>query len=320
MSIDEQESSQGSENKIPSSLGAWLKQAREEAGFTIEDIARALKLAGSTVQDLERDRMDHIGAPIYYRGFVRSYAKILELPEVAVESRLNDLINEDPMPQAPEGTMRVRRSRWMERYTLMASYVVGTALVLPLLYWLVSSDGSTRQLSEQTAPGIDLPKPERTQSQSQIDAGNSDDAPLSMATATTNRPAAPPSNDRNGAEEQVSAPVAASLTPFGLGRGAAAPVTTTEQLTLELDQASWVSLEDGQGERLVYRTLSAGRHQFGGSPPLKLRLGNVTGSRLFIAGQAVDLQAYQRGNVANLTFTSNEQGTLQAEPAEQPAQ
>ena len=311
MSIDEQESSRGSDNKIPSSLGAWLKQAREEAGFTIDEIARALKLAGSTVQDLERDRTDHIGAPIYYKGFVRSYAKILELPEVAVESRLNDLIKDDPMPQVPEGTIRVRRSRWMERYTLMASYVVGTALVLPLLYWLVSSDGAPRLLQEPGPSTVNLPVPE----------ASSVDTPSAAPTAGAAEPApgdsmelvSAPASDAQ-VDQPLSPPVAASLTPFGLGRGSAGATNSAQPLALELAQASWVSLVDGKGERVVYRTLQSGRHEFGGEPPLQLRLGNVIGSRLFIAGQAVDLQAYERGNVATLTLANNAQGQLEVQP------
>ncbi len=311
MSIDEQESSHGSNNKIPSSLGEWLRQSRENAGFSVDEIARKLKLAGSTVKDLESDRTDHIGAPIYYRGFVRSYAKILELPDEQIEQRLRELIIVDPMPRVPDGSIRVRRSRWMERYTLMASYVVGTALVLPLLYWLVSGDGTPRILSDQDSQDVNLPVPESDAAADQGADRVSDPNTLADIPAIT-----PANGDAaQGDDDEMSPPVAASLTPFGLGRG-----TTVEpspnQLKLELDQASWVSLVDGSGERLVYRTLTAGEHQFSGTPPLRLRLGNVTNSRLFIAGQAVDLQAYERGNVANLTLSNNAQGQLQADPTD----
>ena len=313
MSKDEQESSHGSDNKIPSTLGGWLRQTREDSGFTVDEVARELKLAGSTVQDLEKDRTDHIGAPIYYKGFVRSYAKLLELPDDLVEQRLGELINVEPMPRVPEGTIRVRRSRWMERYTLMASYVVGTALVLPLLYWLVSSDGAPRILSDQDSQDVSLPVPSPSDA-SQI-ATNADAQATDAQTPALSGDSAPVAAALSNPTEEMSAPVTASLTPFGLGRGAAS-APSSDQLTLELDQASWVSLTDGNGDRVVYRTLDAGKHQLSGAPPLRLRLGNVTDSRLFIAGQAVDLQAYERGNVANLTLSNNAQGKLQANPVE----
>ena len=97
-----------STNASAEGLGAWLKQARLQAGLSVEDVARALKLSGSTVQDMERDQTQHIGAPIYYKGFVRAYGKLLDLPTVALERRLSALVDSDPEPQIAQGTAPVR--------------------------------------------------------------------------------------------------------------------------------------------------------------------------------------------------------------------
>ena len=314
MSMDELEHAH-TEQVVPKGLGAWLRQSRERAGMSVEEVARALKLSGSTVQDMERDRTDHIGAPIYYKGFVRAYGKLLDLPSVALESRLSALVDTDPVPQIAQGTAPVRRNRWLERYTWAASYVVGTALLLPLLYWLVSSDGNqlAKQLQRSDSNTVSTPAVA--------------DRP---AAATPTEPAAaaaepsqpimqpqPQADEQVSADESYPAPVTASLTPFGLGRGAAVSqaASTGSSLQLKLSAPSWVSVENAAGERLIYRTLAAGEHNLdAGMLPLRVRIGNAARAELFIEGQALALEPYVRGNVAELALRSSEQGITAVRP------
>lgn len=310
MSMDELENTHA-EQSIPTGLGAWLRQSRERAGMSVEEVARALKLSGSTVQDMERDRTDHIGAPIYYKGFVRAYGKLLDLPVVALESRLSALVDTDPEPQIAQGTTPVRRNRWLERYTWAASYVVGTALLLPLLYWLVSSDGNN--LITQLEPAES-----RTISSPDTSVPLATETPQSAPAAQRDSATQPQSRaDISSDGESYPAPVTASLTPFGLGRGAAIGQTTASSDTLQLRLAapSWVSVENASGERLIYRTLAAGEHVIDtGNLPLRVRIGNAARAELFIDGQALPLDPYVRGNVAELALRSGGQGIEAALP------
>lgn len=291
----------------PEGLGEWLRQSREQAGMSVEEVARALKLSGSTVQDLERDQTQHIGAPIYYKGFVRAYGKLLDLPTVALERRLSALVDTDPEPQIAQGTAPVRRNRWMERYTWVTSYAVGTALLLPLLYWLVSSDPAT-----PPAPTIESARIE----ESTAAVGAPD---LADQNARTQSPATEAAEDHalaQGSGEVFAPPVTASLTPFGLGRGApAGSSAVVADVRLELAAPSWVSIEDANGERLVYRTLAAGSHPIEGSWPLRVRIGNAARAELFIAGQALTLDPYVRGNVADLALRSGSDGIHATTPS-----
>jgi cytoskeleton protein RodZ len=208
----------------------------------------------------------------------------------------------------------VRRNRWLERYTWAASYVVGTALLLPLLYWLVSSesnplasqlkqaDSSAQTVTEQAAPEATVANP-TPPAPVQAPA----DLPQAQTLAEPSMPA----------DESYPAPVTASLTPFGLGRGAAVSQSTPSgnSLKLKLDAPSWVSVENASGERLVYRTLAAGEHSFDASMlPLRVRIGNAARAELFIDGQALTLEPYIRGNVAELALSSGAQGIEAARP------
>ncbi len=309
MSTDELVPNQN-EPVIAKGLGAWLKQSRERAGMSVEEVARALKLSGSTVQDMERDRTDHIGAPIYYKGFVRAYGKLLDLPSVALENRLSALVDTDPEPQIAQGTTPVRRNRWLERYTWAASYVVGTALLLPLLYWLVSNDGGLPKDLTGTPPAVGT----QTEPQGQL----AEPPPQSSAVDLPAGSAAAPIPRATTDEESYSSPVTASLTPFGLGRGAMiSPSETQDSVQLKLAAPSWVSVVDSTGAQLIYRTLPAGEHRIAdGQWPLRVRIGNAARAELFIDGQALTLEPYVRGNVAELALRQGLQG-IESAPAQQ---
>jgi cytoskeleton protein RodZ len=54
------------------SLGAALRAAREAAGLSVEDIAADTRIRGTLIRDLESDRFESSGAPVYARGHVRA--------------------------------------------------------------------------------------------------------------------------------------------------------------------------------------------------------------------------------------------------------
>jgi cytoskeleton protein RodZ len=60
-------------------LGEWLIRAREARGLTIEDAERDTRISRRYLQALESGDLDVIPAPVYARGFLRSYAQYLGL-------------------------------------------------------------------------------------------------------------------------------------------------------------------------------------------------------------------------------------------------
>ena len=69
--------------------GADLKRFREERGIPIAQIAAASKVGSRTFEDIEADRLDKLPAPVYVRGFLQEYAKVVGLdPKATAESFL----------------------------------------------------------------------------------------------------------------------------------------------------------------------------------------------------------------------------------------
>lgn len=72
------------------SLGAALRAAREQAGLTVEQISADTRIRGTLIRDLEADRFESSGAPVYARGHVRAIAHaigVAEAPLLALFAR-----------------------------------------------------------------------------------------------------------------------------------------------------------------------------------------------------------------------------------------
>lgn len=64
--------------------GAILADARAAKGLSIPEVAEQLKLTRVMVQALEDDDVDTLPPPIFTRGYLRAYCKLMELDEAQV--------------------------------------------------------------------------------------------------------------------------------------------------------------------------------------------------------------------------------------------
>lgn len=60
-------------------FGKTLKDAREAAGLSIQQIAERTHMMSAMIEDLENERFNRIVAPIYGRGFVKLYCETVGL-------------------------------------------------------------------------------------------------------------------------------------------------------------------------------------------------------------------------------------------------
>lgn len=87
----------------PMVLGKVLRAKRESLGFSIADVANQIKFAPRQIESLEADDFQNLPKSAFLRGFVRSYAKILQLD---AETLLLTL----PQNKAPATELRVPKS------------------------------------------------------------------------------------------------------------------------------------------------------------------------------------------------------------------
>lgn len=81
----------------PSLAGVLLRQGRERLGRTVEDCALALRARVGQVEALERGDLRGFGGEIYARGFLRSYARLIQVDP----DRILQLHGDDPAFRGP---------------------------------------------------------------------------------------------------------------------------------------------------------------------------------------------------------------------------
>jgi cytoskeletal protein RodZ len=73
-------------------LGEEFRSAREARGLTLSDVAEQIHIRSVYLNAIENEEWPSIGAPVYVRGFIRTYARFLGLDPESAVSRFNDTV------------------------------------------------------------------------------------------------------------------------------------------------------------------------------------------------------------------------------------
>lgn len=70
-------------------LGEEFRSAREARGLTLSDVAEQIHIRSVYLNAIENEDWTAIGAPVYVRGFIRTYARFLGLDAEAAVAQFN---------------------------------------------------------------------------------------------------------------------------------------------------------------------------------------------------------------------------------------
>lgn len=270
--------------------GRVLAQAREQRGQTIAEVAQQLKLSPHQIESLEADDYSKLPGPVFVRGFVRNYARLLNLDPEPLLSRLEpsqatlSAINAVPHSQEIpfEGG---RKSRWPWLAAALALLVTAVLLFDVLL--------AVRPPAPAPAPAPELPvAPLPVVPMPPTPSAVTETPPVEPAAPV----APPPAPPGDSPAVQGTAPAVPAPQP-------AAPVAGGAELRLVFERQSWVEVRDRHDRVLFSQLNPAGAVQtVQGTPPLSLVVGNAAGVRLTYKGKVVDLAPHTKTDVARLTL------------------
>ena len=78
-------------------IGERLEEARKKKGLSLREAAEAIKIRGEYLQQLESNKFDLGLSELYVRGFLRAYARHLDLPADKILSDFTALSRGDPL-------------------------------------------------------------------------------------------------------------------------------------------------------------------------------------------------------------------------------
>ena len=119
---------------VPENIGATLRGAREAAGYSITDVAERMRLSRHLVENLEAERFDLFPVAVFLRGYLTSYARLLEIdPEPLLEAY--DRRGFGP-PQLHSQDSARTTSRGSEfTVTITTLIVIAVLIILSALWW-----------------------------------------------------------------------------------------------------------------------------------------------------------------------------------------
>ncbi len=323
-----------------SNPGETLRKARESKNLAQAEVAQQLNLTLRALTQVEAGAFDKLPGHTFARGYIRAYAKLLELDQDRLVADFDAYTGTDSAGSSVHALGRIEEPTHLAQ-SLLRFVSVGLLLGLLAVSFFWWQEQSTRKDSDaavsralehvevESADGtteihpLDEPEDQAVaDGQAQIVEPASEIEPeLAAQTATT----APAADTATSASQPapVAEPPAAVVVPVAAVPAAPvsaalpsvtpvveAPVSAPAPVQAAAGQAlvniqftanCWTQLTDANGKVLFSALKRAGESlELAGKPPLELRLGFARGAQVSYNGQAVDVAPYTSGETARM--------------------
>jgi cytoskeleton protein RodZ len=282
------EQSEGSSEAVQPpmvSVGRLLAVARDQQGLSVADVARQLRLGVKQIEALEAD--DYISLPgnTFVRGFVRNYARLVQIdPEPLLQTlhqRAPDQALAVSTPPRGGEFSPYPSKRWMWYAGAVALMMVAA----PLLVYLFLSGEAAPPAPARTVQAPPPPLPAAV--------------PHTQAVPEPSLPLTPPPPEPAPVPPVELAP----SQPASLPPAVKEPAAGSGRVLLKFDAEAWVEVRDKDGQKLFSQLGAAGsEQQIEGMPPFTLVVGNAAHVKVTYNGALVDLTPHINVNVARLTL------------------
>ncbi|ULS52119.1 cytoskeleton protein RodZ [Pectobacterium carotovorum] len=319
------------EAKLP---GERLREARERLGLTQQTIAERLCLKITTVRDIEDGTTPADLAPTFLRGYIRSYAKLVHLPEDELLPSVNKqaipkTISVSPMQSFSLKKSRKKRDGWLMTITWLVVLVV---LGLTGAWWWQNHQAQQAEINSMVDHASSMQAQTEGQSVPLMDNGTAQETatpgsapastPVDLSATGTETPSTPssvstpsaaPSSQSpslaNDAQPQTAGNVllgAGAVAPAAGTVAEANPVSAAHALVMTFTADCWLEITDASGKKLFSgMQRNGGTLNLDGQSPYKLKIGAPAAVQIQFQGKPVDLSRFVRSSqVARLTLTA----------------
>ncbi len=315
------------------STGVRLRNAREQLGLSQQAVAERLCLKVSTVRDIEEDKAPAELASTFLRGYIRSYAKLVHIPEEELLPMMEKqapvrAAKVAPMQSFSLGKRRKKRDGWLMSFTWLVLFVV---IGLTGAWWwqnhkaqqeeiTTMADQSSAELNGSAGEGAQsIPlntDASATASEPQaVTAGTANTATAQTAAPVVDQTAQAPADNAVVSSSQANVETAPAATadnavqplpsdPAGVTAAAADP----NALVMNFSADCWLEVTDATGKKLFSGLQRKdGTLNLAGQAPYKLKIGAPAAVQIQFQGKPVDLSRFIRTNqVARLTLNAEQ--------------
>jgi len=256
--------------------GGVLRTKRKELNISVDEVARQLHLEARFVEALERDDYAKLPVATYVRGYIRAYAKFVDIDGDRVIDLFNARVSEPPPEILPEVKYQTQASS-SDKPVKAVTYLVTLSLVMLVLIWYRSH--------YMVTDAIDT------------DAGALTDEPRTIIS----KPAFDyefvvvehPPGWRHVIESEDSNASEGAAQPQTFTTRTDTPRSGPDELKMLLSETSWIEISDSTGEDLFVSTGQAGEEIIvSGNAPFEVLFGYAPGVKLFYKNRPFDIAPY----------------------------
>ncbi len=280
--------------------GQLLKEAREALNLTIEDISSRLRLRVEVLEQIEADQFDMGKLATFTRGYYRSYAKVVNVPETKVLNALDQLgkakIEQHDMQSFSRKTKREKHDNRIMKLTWVIFAII---LGMSVLWWWqeqaqLESRNDAQLISDvATAESMDsADKNTEVETKPMLDEAEM----LEVDTNVSELETSPEALEKEIEKE----PEAAAVFEEKIEEKTA---IISDDVVMTFNSDCWLQVQDASNNRLYSGVKKTNQTlKLTGKAPYKLVIGAPSAVTLTYKGKPVDLSAYPAGKVARLTL------------------
>ncbi|MCH7346755.1 DUF4115 domain-containing protein [Aeromonas bestiarum] len=290
--------------------GQLLRNAREQLGWTREQVASRIHLRLTLIAAIESDTYDKHTSHTFIRGYLRTYAKLVGIPDETI------LAAYDKLGLTPPDNIDMqsfsRRSRQQandSRLKVVTWLVILVLIALSVAWWWQST--ARRSAGDEALAATEMSATANPQGATLSSAADVVDPVLmpvaSDAMATAAEPtvsgAAATAPQVEASSAAVATVTSASVATLPVADDAAADPAKAPQLKMSFTADCWLDVKDAKGKTL-FSGLKKANDQLvlEGPEPLKFIIGAPMAVNIEYQGKSIDMSRYNNGRTARLSL------------------
>ena len=322
---------------VSSNPGESLRQARELKGWSVAEVAAQLNLTPQRLTQLEDGAFDKLPGPTFARGYIRAYAKLLELDQNRLVMEFDQFTGADSSGSSVHALGRIEEPvRYSQSILRLVSFLLLLALIGGGFFWWQDQGRPVASLADLGLEHVEVEGADGTtqvhslaepEDQAVADVqGREPSSPLLLPVESGQAPEDADAAEQPAAEvapESAAAPIAeaadaapAAVAVEPVAAQAPAPAATVPApspapavaagqgvVNVQFTADCWTQVTDADGKVLLSALKRSGeRIELTGKAPIKLHLGFARGAQVTYNGESVDVTPHISGETARLTL------------------
>lgn len=285
-------------------FGFVLTEARKSKNYSVDDICEHLKIPKNVISAIEASNVEALPAPTYTQGYIRTYAKFLEIADDDLLAMYNEAVpHELASSLKPRSSLPGEASSQSPLVKMVTMLLIagGVAAVLygSIQYYQEKADVMENQLEskERSFTGNSLDSP----------GSNRLDTPEDQVLTEDDETAIESSDplESPASESQIeSVQITAESSEEAVSEQDES-IPQDDVIKILAEQGAWMEVRDATRARLLYNMVPSGDSKLlQGEGPFRISMGNARSTRVFINDIEIDFANYiSSKNTASFTVS-----------------